>query len=53
VGQIQADLVRRLACETTITPVTPGERLVRRVSVAGGWLALLAGYAGAAFLLLR
>lgn len=54
VGQMQADLVRRFAWEATGVPdATAGERLVRGLSIGGGWLALLAGYLGAAVLVLR
>ena len=54
VGQIQADLAHRLAPPGLVLPaVSAGERAVRLVSRAGGYLMLLAGYAGAAVLILR
>ena len=56
VGQMQADLAQRLAHQELVREpvgVSPGERLIRFMSVSGGYLALLAGYAGVALLLLR
>lgn len=54
VGQMQADLVRRFEWQTPGAPVTTaGERLVRGLSIGGGWLALFAGHLGAAVLVLR
>lgn len=55
VGQMHADLAARLArgfADTAPTPA-PGERFVRLASVAGGYAALAAAYAGIAFLFLR
>lgn len=49
IGELQADLARRLAAEEAApalpVPAPPAERLVRLLSVAGGYTALLAGYA--------
>lgn len=56
VGQMQADLVHRLARQGLILEpagTSPGERLIRFMSVAGGFVALLAGYAGVALLFWR
>ena len=57
VGQMQADLARRLAQGGTIVrdPANArgGERMVRFVSVAAGCAALLAACFGAVFLILR
>ena len=50
VGLMQIDLARRLAYGTALTR---GERAERFLSVAAGYTALLAGYAGAALLVLR
>lgn len=56
VGQLQVDLAARLAQQGSVTTpedVAPGERLVRFISVAGGYAALLAGYAVVALLIFR
>lgn len=55
VGRLQADLAHRLALEaaTAAIPVSPGERVVRFLSVSGGYAALFAAYAGLVFLALR
>lgn len=55
VGQMQADLAHRLACGLAASAAapSPAERVVRFLSVAGGYAALLAGYVGIALLILR
>ena len=58
VGRLRAEFARRLASEAAWTPVVlPGdgraERTVRFASVAGGYLALGAAYAGMILLILR
>ena len=55
VGQMQADLAHRLAwnTEAVAMPAPPGERVARFLSITGGYAALLAGYVGAAFLVVR
>ena len=54
VGEIRADLVRRLSRkEPSYTTAKAGERLVRRLSIAGGYLVLLFGYACLTYLVLR
>ena len=60
IGQMQADLARRLAREGIIRRPEhvllgerPGERTVRWVSIAGGGLALLMAYAGVVIMILR
>ena len=51
VGRLQAELARRLVGAPV--PVSASERLVRALSVAGGVVALVAGYGGVVLLLLR
>ena len=55
VGRMHVDLVQRLAQHPGTAPATPppAERMVRSLSVAGGYLALTAGYVGVALLLFR
>ena len=55
VGQMHADLVRRLGQNIVGMPddVSLGERFVRRLSATAGYGALMASYAGIAFLILR
>jgi len=56
VAYLQADLARRFLTHDEVHPPTlPGasERIVRFVSLAGGYLALFAAYAAAAVLILR
>ena len=60
VGRIQADIADRLAAQEVArqlpgTPLDtrPGERAVRFLSVAGGYLALGAAYAGVVLLVMR
>ncbi len=56
VGQWHAELAQRLASpDGLFAPMveSPGERMVRIVSRAGGFVALLAGYAIVALLMLR
>ena len=55
VGHMQADLARRLGQGVVGVPVNGSfeERAVRFMSVAGGYGALAAGYAGVVFLILR
>lgn len=50
IGSIQANIAHRLA---EVPTAASGERIVRFLSVAGGYAALAAGYAGAALLILR
>lgn len=52
---MQADLAHRLACGLAASAAapSPAERVVRFLSVAGGYAALLAGYVGIALLILR
>ena len=55
VGQMQAELAQRLLQKSTAAAITvsPEERVVRFLSVAGGYIALLSAYAGAVLLILR
>ena len=54
VGKMRADLVRRLSWqEPSYTAARAGERVVRRLSVVGGYLVLLFGYACSTYLVLR
>ena len=54
VGQMQLDLAQRLAGSFAAdVAVSREERVVRFLSVAGGLVALAAGYAGVALLILR
>lgn len=56
VAQLQAELAQRLAeraVDQRPIATSPGERVVRLLSVGGGYLALLAGYAVAAFAVFR
>lgn len=55
VARLHADLAARLASSIAGAAVAPDpkERLVRLVSVAGGYLALAAAYAGFVLLLLH
>lgn len=53
VAQMQAELAQRLAQGLPVAPVSPEERVVRFLSVAGGFAALLAAYAGVVMLILR
>lgn len=55
VGQMQAELARRSGFGITVQtmPPPPEERLIRFLSVTGGYTALLAAYAGISLLLLR
>lgn len=58
VGRMQADLSARLASPGIARAAAPanewtGERAIRFVSVAGGYLALGAAYAGTVLLTLR
>ena len=50
IGSMQADIAHRLA---GMPPGASSERIVRFLSVAGGYAALAAGYAGSALLILR
>lgn len=54
-GQVQAHLVHlsMFGAVGQNAVALPGERLTRYLSVSAGYMALLAGYAGAALLLLR
>jgi hypothetical protein len=51
VGQMHADLARRLDRHLSPAERTPGERAIRFVSVAGGVTLLAAAYLGVALLL--
>lgn len=51
VGQIQADLARRLAEGWVPQAVSHREQMMRILSVTGGYIALLAGFASAASLM--
>lgn len=57
IAQLQAELAQRLAAggvdQRTRDATPSGERAVRFASVTGGYLALLAGYAVAALLILQ
>lgn len=53
VGRMQAELAQRLALAAAPRPVSPEEKLLRLLSVSGGYLALLAAYGCLLFLALR
>ena len=55
VGQMQADLAHRLSRGVVdgTAPASSTERIVRLLSMAGGYGALLAGYGGIALLIFR
>lgn len=55
IGRMHADLAALLTgciADTAVVP-TPKERIVRLVSIAGGYLALVGAYAGVVFVLLH
>ena len=52
-GEWQAELAQRLALAAAPRPVSPEEKLLRLLSVSGGYLALLAAYGCLLFLALR
>ena len=51
VGQMQADLARRLAEDWVPQALSHREHMMRMLSVTGGYVALLAGFASAAWLM--